>query len=118
MARAAGEEGCALRRAVSLPFSEIRPGGSGAVALGLEVALKVLTPDLYVAPELYGGYLPTLYPPVDPRFAHPKLLADVRNREQIEVSSCCCFCSWLGLGALRTLISAYEGLFKLYKRAL
>ena len=79
MARAAGE------RAVPLLFFESRPGGgSRLVALGLEVPLKVLTPDLYVAPELYGGYLATLYPPVDPRFAHPKLLADLRDREEIE----------------------------------
>src|SRR5215218_9381846 len=84
MARAAGEEGCDPTRAVPLPFSESRPGGSRVVALGLEVALKVLSPDLYVAPKLYRGYLPTLYPPVDPRFAHPKLLADLRDREQIE----------------------------------
>src|SRR5215218_233570 len=102
-----------LREGTGLPL-----GGSRVVALGLEVPLKVLTPNLYVAPELYGGYLPTLDTPVDPRFAHPKLLADVCDREQIEVSSCCCFCSWLGLGALRTLISAFEGLFKLYERAL
>src|SRR5215217_4128762 len=118
MARAAGEEGCALRRAVSLPFSESRPGGSGAIALGLEVALKVLTPDLYIAPELYGGYLPALDSRVDPRFAHPQLLADVRDREEFGAPSSCFSSSLLGLGALRPLLSACEGLFESSKRVL
>jgi len=68
-----------LREGTGLPL-----GGSRVVALGVEVPLKVLTPNLYVAPELHGGYLPALYMPVDPRFAHPKLLADLRDREQIE----------------------------------
>src|SRR5215213_1848138 len=108
-----------LRAYLTEPLLGGRFGGSRVVALGLEVALKVLSPDLYVAPELNGGYLSTLDAPVDPRFAHPQLLADVRDREEIEVPcSSCCFCTWLGLGALRTLISAYEGLFKLYERAL
>ena len=86
------------------------------MALGLEVPLKVLSPDLYVTPELYGGYLPAPYTPVDPRFAHPKLLADLWNREEIEVPSSCF--SLLGLGALRPLLSAHEGLFELYEHAI
>src|SRR5829696_731029 len=33
-------------------------GGGRLVALGLQVPFEIFTPDLYVAPELHGGYLP------------------------------------------------------------
>ncbi len=61
--------------------------GRRLVALILQVPLEVLTPYLYVAPELYRGYLPALYAPVDPALAHPKLLADLRDREEKEEAS-------------------------------
>src|SRR5215212_2869180 len=88
--------------------------GCWLVALRLQVPFEIFAPDLYVAPELNGGYLPTLYTPVDPRFAHPQLLADVRDREEIEVPSC----SWLGLGTLLPLFWLAEGIFELYEGAL
>jgi hypothetical protein len=100
-----------LRAYLTEPLIGSRFGSSRVVALGLEVALKVIAPDLYVAPELYGGYLPALYTLVDPRFAHPQLLADIRDREEFRASSCLSS-SWLALGALRPLLSAYEGLFE------
>ena len=86
------------------------------VALVLQVPFEVFAPDLYVAPKLNGGYLPALDVPVDPRFAHPQLLADVGDREEIKSSSC--FSSLLGLGALRPLLSACESFFEPSERVL
>jgi hypothetical protein len=101
----------------TLPFLESWFGGSRLVALSFQVPLEVLAPDLYVAPELDAGYLPALYAPVDPALAHPKLPADVRDREEIEAFSSP-FSIMVGLGTLRPLFSPTEDLLELYKRAL
>ena len=101
----------------ALPFLESWFGSSRLVALSFQVPLEVLAPDLYVAPELDAGYLPALYAPVDPALAHPKLPADVRDREQIEAPFCPLL---LGLGAFLPplFLLATEGLLELYERAL
>jgi hypothetical protein len=58
--------------------------GRRLVALIFQVPFEVFTPYLYVAPELYRGYLPAPYVPIDPALAYPKLLADLWDREEKE----------------------------------
>jgi hypothetical protein len=99
------QDGCCLKEIQLLP-------GLWSVELGLQVPLEVLTPDLYVAPKLDTGDLPTLYVPVDPTLAHPEFLADVGNREEIEAVTV----SLAGLGALWALFLVSEVLFELYER--
>ena len=85
------------------------------VALSFQVRFEVFAPDLYVAPELDAWYLPALYAPIHPALAHPQLLADIVDREEVQVSP-----SRLGLlfvlqGALPPLLPS-EGLFELRER--
>ncbi len=49
----------------------------------LEVFFEVLAPHLYRAAQPHAGDIPAAQVPVDPALAHPKLLAKLRNREQL-----------------------------------
>jgi hypothetical protein len=69
--------------------------GRRVVAVALDILFQVLALHFYGTPEFDAWYLPAPYLLVDPALAHPYLLADLRDREQLVFPS--------GLGSKPTL---------------
>jgi hypothetical protein len=78
------------------------------VAVVLQVFFQVGALYLYGPTKLHAGDLPAVQAPVNPTLAHPKLLAQLRDREQVQAFS--------DFGTLRSI--PIDGPLEFQKRAL
>jgi hypothetical protein len=84
--------------------------GVGWVVVALEVLFQLVSPYLYGAPQPHAWDLPAAQAPVDPALAHPQLLAQLRDGEQLHAALL------FLLGAKNS--PAGDALFELYEGAL